>query len=1010
MLGLAPFAGAAPGDLDLSFNPGGAGDFEDGVVGAMARQPDGKLLVAGDFTQFRGEPRIRIARLNVDGSVDPGFNSDGTGPDGRVHQIRVLPDDKILIAGEFTEVDGVTKTRMARLDSSGNVDPTFTGNFNGFVRDIELVSQGRILVAGDFDEANGLPRNRMALLSSSGFPEGSFTSPISSTTTAFVNEMALQPDGMLVVGGQFSVVGDTRKNLVRIDPGGEVDEEFEAVEVGLASIQSVAVDSAGRVLIAGSFEQADGAARNGLARLDADGNVDPGFFAGQGGNRFAQKTVRARSDGKVLVYGSFNSFSGVPVPGGFIQLNADGSVDDDFVTNDPLFQDSARVLGDSGLLVASEQAEGGGVSRSVLVLRPIAGADESFPSPNTFLPGIEGGWVNSIAVQDDGKVLVAGFFGKVQGNAISMLARLHPDGRVEESFGPFSDDSDPRGYDVALQGDGRILFAGRWGSTVRRNLTRFGADGSAMAGFSTVFGDFGGLLKEVRVQPDGRILVAGVFSEINGVPRANVGRLLYDGATDSSFLNGLSGVDTGVEVMALQPDGKVLLGGSFTSVNGMARANLARLEPDGSVDEGFLDGMAGPDGYVAAIALAPDGKIVIGGEFESVNGSPRAHFARLGADGSLDPDFASGVGGTDRFVNALAVKSDGRVVIGGPFTEVDGIARAHLAQLNGNGSVDTTFLASQRGISVAGSNPVEALAIDADGKLLVGGNFLRINGVDMPYLARLEGDGSGGVPAPQIEMQPVAVDADPGDEVVLSVEVAGLGSFRYQWFKDGAALADGEGIEGATTAMLRLADAQVSAAGSYRVVVGGVGGTATSETVAVSFPRVPVPRNDLAERDPDASVRIPIADLLSNDTNPAGGGLSFDQVEGSSGGLVYVDGAEVVFESDIFFPVQTTGFFDYRVRNSLGVTAVATVTVLVRDSENDVAGTIAGATVLEGGELQLEFEGTPGENYVIQTADRLEQPNWITLATVAADEQGRIVFSPPGGLQARAFFLVHPVF
>jgi hypothetical protein len=184
----------------------------------------------------------------------------------------------------------------------------------------------------------------------------------------------------------------------------------------------------------------------------------------------------------------------------------------------------------------------------------------------------------------------------------------------------------------------------------------------------------------------------------------------------------------------------------------------------------------------------------------------------------------------------------------------------------------------------------------------------------------------------------------------------------------------------------------------------------TSRQVMVSFPRTPIARNDLAEREVGQPVTIPIADLLANDTNPIAGPLVVLSELSSSFGNAFIDGANVRFEPDPFFPMPVTGSFEYTVRNDSGNTAPATVTVLVRDPTHTVAGSLSGATVVAENELQLNFAGTPGRNYVIQTAAALDQPNWVTLATVTADAQGNILFTPPGGLQPAAFFLVHPVY
>src|SRR5262249_12032131 len=141
----------------------------------------------------------------------------------------------------------------------------------------------------------------------------------------------------------------------------------------------------------------------------------------------------------------------------------------------------------------------------------------------------------------------------------------------------------------------------------------------------------------LALQPDGKILVGGSFTQINGAPRNRIARLNSDGTLDASFLS--SGANDTVQALTLQPDGKVLIGGNFTSVNGTARNHITRLNPDGAIDTSFLSVVSGVNGIVQTIALQPDNKILIGGFFNSVNGALRSMVARLKSDGSLDETF-----------------------------------------------------------------------------------------------------------------------------------------------------------------------------------------------------------------------------------------------------------------------------------------------------------------------------------------------------------------------------------
>ena len=155
-----------------------------------------------------------------------------------------------------------------------------------------------------------------------------------------------------------------------------------------------------------------------------------------------------------------------------------------------------------------------------------------------------------------------------------------------------------------------------------------------------------------------------------------------DGSLDTSFNPG-SVANSGVLSIASQPDGKILIGGWLTQYNGTTRNDIARLNSDGSLDTSFNPG-SGVHGSISSIALQPDGKILIGGEFTQYNGTTRNNIARLNPDGSLDTSFDPG-SGADSSISSIALQPDGKILIGGGFTEYNGTPRNNIARLNSSG-------------------------------------------------------------------------------------------------------------------------------------------------------------------------------------------------------------------------------------------------------------------------------------------------------------------------------------
>ncbi len=228
------------------------------------------------------------------------------------------------------------------------------------------------------------------------------------------------------------------------------------------------------------------------------------------------------------------------------------------------------------------------------------------------------------------------------------------------------------------------------------------------------------------------MLIGGYFSTVNGTNRYYIARLNVDGSLDLSFDPG-AGASGEVDAIALQADGKVLVGGAFTAFNNISHPHLARLNTNGTLDASFN---ASANGQVFSTVVQPDGKLVIGGGFTSVNNSNQYYIARLDSDGSLDTNFNSGTGASF-FIYAMAPATDGKLLIGGGFSMFNGTNRTRIARLNADGSLDLGF-----DPGTGASSSVLALAVQPDGKVLLGGGFNGVNDTRRDYIARLNADGS----------------------------------------------------------------------------------------------------------------------------------------------------------------------------------------------------------------------------------------------------------------------------
>jgi len=231
----------------------------------------------------------------------------------------------------------------------------------------------------------------------------------------------------------------------------------------------------------------------------------------------------------------------------------------------------------------------------------------------------------------------------------------------------------------------------------------------------------------LAVQADGKIVVGGSFTALGGQPRDHIARLNPDGTLDAAFNPGANGW---VGVLAVKADGKIVVGGSFSELGGQSRGNIGLLNPDGTLDAAFDPGA---DDRVSALAVQADGKIVVGGEFTTMHGETRNYIARLNTDGTLDAAFNPGEG--TGWVSALAVQADGKIVVGGFFRNLGGQLDDAIGRLNPDGTLDAAF-------NPGANHEVHVLAVQADGKIVAGGSFSELGGQSRNRIARLNPDGT----------------------------------------------------------------------------------------------------------------------------------------------------------------------------------------------------------------------------------------------------------------------------
>lgn len=730
--------------LNRTFNPAVANVR--GSISMVSERADGKLIVSGNFDVISGVRRSHIVVLNQDGTIDETFNagnfsSNIPGQTPGVGHVIPQPDGKLIVSGYFTHVNGTAVNKIIRLNSNGSLDTSFnigTGpNNNSYISSVKLLPNGKILVGGNFTSFNNQPFARLVRLNSDGSLDTAFTGIINGM---YVDNFIVQTDGKIVaVGDIFSISNGQFQGIVRLNANGSVDFTFNPGSGGDNYIFALAQQADGKILLSGDFRNYNGVERLGLARINSNGSLDTTFNA----SALTSNSIGTRvlfliqNNGQIIIGGTFDQVNGIARKR-LARLNANGTLDESYVPVFDRFEDHdtyvspVHLLSDQKILVTGNflninQSNFFGFAR----LNTDGTPDASFS-----VHGKNVGRIYALAAQSDGKILAGGYFCSVNGVFSFGISRINSDGSVDTGFnsgrgvlkenillGGLRD-----GYvnTIAVQNDGKILLGGEFATYndfSSYSVVRINSNGSYDPTFSGNTSNF--VVYAVKIQPDNKILVAGD----RGLTRRN-----SDGTADLGFT--ASNINGSVRDIAVQPDGKIIIGGNFTNINGVARNRVARLNADGSLDTSFNTSV-GANLSVTSLGLKNDGKIVVAGSFTAFNGTPRMRIAQLNSDGSLDTAFDPGTGANST-VNKILIQEDGKILIAGFFTAFANVERKKFARLLPNGSLDTTFAANLNPFFPETTETNIYAMTQNGGKITLGGNFSKMNDYNVSSLAQLQ--------------------------------------------------------------------------------------------------------------------------------------------------------------------------------------------------------------------------------------------------------------------------------
>ena len=699
-------------------------------VTSALEQPDGKRVAVGFFSRVNSTPTSKLVRFNVDGTLDTGFLQN-VGSTSNILQVKLLSNGQYLLTSYTNNplvVGGLTSPGLLRLNADGTADPSFnvgTGptSISGSTSvDIAIpLPNGQVLALGEFDHFNGVAANNIVRLNASGAVDATFNTGTGTDTPA--ESAVLLPSGKYLLGGYFSDYNGVPSNgLVRLNADGSLDPTFTSGFDLYSEAINLAVQPDGRILVAGSITYPGSTADKGVVRLLANGGADntftaPAAYTGYGAYSYYGDGLVIQPDGKILIADQ------TPTRGGPVtRLNSDGSLDATFqqgvVNNFRIFSFSLTPSGK--ILAAGRNALTAGTANNSLLLLNTNGT----PDP-TFQPEFRDvGAVLTLAQQADGKVLAGGSFTEIDGQLVRYLARFNPNGTLDGSYAG-SNNSTSTVRNLVLQPDGRLLMS--TGNSVRRLLSTGANDNTFSSSNLRLYN-----LSSLLLQPDGRVLVAGLPL---GSQVAPVVRLLPNGSADASFTptvgTSLARLTT-VQDMVLQSNGKIVVAGTYAPAGSSTNVTtVRRLEINGAFDPTFSGSNftnTGGSAGLNSLALQADGRIVVGGSFSAYGGTSRNSVARLNPDGTLDAGFTPpAITGT---VRRVLLQPNGRLLLGGNFAGVG--QGGNLARLLTNGTADASF-----GNTASPNGGVQALLVQSDGKIVFGGGFTAVGGQPDMSLARI---------------------------------------------------------------------------------------------------------------------------------------------------------------------------------------------------------------------------------------------------------------------------------
>jgi uncharacterized delta-60 repeat protein len=583
------------GTSDQSFDAG-TGFFDDDESLPpleLVEDAQGRLLACGAFNTYNGTSIDGVCRINTDGTLDASFseNFDVVPPPAggeTIFALELLPDGRIALGGNFGGVDEFSSRGAVLLNSDGTLDESFD------------------------------------------LPESGFDVGFGSTNA--IRSLEYHPSGVLFIGGRFSELGSTLQvNYTAVNPDGSINEVFAPLIGASGQVNSILAATTDEVVFGGAFEYVEYRNNRSIFKLGADGAPVESFARGSSFSQFATAVEPVPNTTDIYVAGYFSHYKDKH-QGFIVRLDDQGNLVQDFDPGIGLRGVNTNISGaftlevqeDGKPLIAGEFTTYDGdleIPRFIR-LNSDGSLDETFDIGGVGANFTFGGY-NDLEVDSQGRIYIGGGFFQWNGQTANRIVRLNPDGSLDETFDSGVGPNGPV-ETIAIDDQDRVYIAGDfefYGGESTTRVTRLNADGSRDEAFAPEMFNFNPTTVRQLVYRNGNILVAGAI-ELTDNPGVEYGVIALD--EDGNPVDDFNPyVGGNVDLLSVDPFGRILLG------LGTGSGSLIRLEEDGTVDPTWESGTGFEFGFLEDIGVGTDGSLYAVGIFTAYNGVGRQYIAKI---------------------------------------------------------------------------------------------------------------------------------------------------------------------------------------------------------------------------------------------------------------------------------------------------------------------------------------------------------------------------------------------